>query len=72
MHLNFIKVKAYLRELCSRTAKIDRQPDFLLSRLLVPEMYVRPNFVKIVGAVLENVNIRMYTNLATLITSGNK
>ena len=38
-------------------------------RLLEPEVYVIPNFVKIVRTVLENVNIYMYTFLARLIVS---
>ena len=45
-----------------------------LDRLLVIEIYIIPNFVKIVRAVLEIVNIYIpiyiYTILARLIQSG--
>ena len=39
-----------------------------LDRLLVPEIYIIPNFVKIVGVVLEIVNIYIHTILARLIS----
>ena len=58
--------------MCSLTDRQTDNPIFYkvetyLDRLLVPEIYIIPNFVKIVRAVLEIVNIYIYTYIHTYI-----
>ena len=70
---NFVKIvrmilKNVNQSLFKRVKFTDRQTDNLilykvetyLDCLLVPEMYAIPNFMKIIKAVLENVNRRLF------------